>query len=494
MLIESSRALQALACVLGRMLGIETKPLYLVGNDLAPPSDIVRRGVRLSGTIHRCLSDRVVVDLSVRGEQAVGARDFPGAAIETRCPSSDGVRELHFRFRLLVGGSSSDVHACQFHAWYVMVTICPVVAEKRSDVVTVGSDGSCLSSTYASEGRRSNGLAAFLGGGPVNASGARLSHSVPISLHSVTVRDRDQLDDSAPTISVPTAATPRLVLVFDDGVDADHEQVRPVLADAGVEACFAVVPDWVGEDGHLNADRVPALADAGHEIAAHGRRHRYLQAHRLRSPVAAGDERLPLAAGRVYPDEGHGVLAGDEFEVADGDRTERFEIDDVRSVDGGPAVVAADPLDGGFEPPETVVRPTLATVRDEVVGAGEELASIGVDPDTFVLPYDAADVRAWRVVRDRYDRLLNAAVRSLPNPSGTARTNLRRFYAETDRLTRREIADYLDAVADRSAIGILAGHAARETLPPERVAWTIEAATARGIEVVPPSSLGPDDG
>lgn len=274
-----------------------------------------------------------------------------------------------------------------------------------------------------------------------------------------------------------------LVLVFDDGTVADRETVLPVLAAADVPAVFAVVPTWLGADGHLDAEDVRMLDEAGHEIAAHGRRHRYLQGHGLARDAAAGDDRLSLEGGHVFPGEAHGVLAGDAREVVAGERAERVEVADTVTVDGSAAVVLERPLDGAFAGTETVVRPTEDTVHDEVVGVRDALRALGIDPGTFVFPYDAADVRAWTLAREHYDVVANAAVRSLPNPPSRPLTDLRRWYLETDHLAPPDLADYLDAVAEGDGLGVLAGHAAWDTVTPERVRRVLAAARERDIRV-----------
>ncbi|MFC5970890.1 polysaccharide deacetylase family protein [Halomarina salina] len=279
----------------------------------------------------------------------------------------------------------------------------------------------------------------------------------------------------------------RLVLTFDDGYAEDFDQIRPVLADRDVPAVFAIVPTWVGEPGHLDAERLDELADAGHELAAHGRRHRHLQAHHLRRDAASGDDRLHVS-GEVHAD-GHGTLAGDRYEVTDGETSETVEVASVTATDEGGTIAVETPLSRSFDAGEAVVRPEASVVDDEVRGAREGLADLGHDPTTLVLPYGAADVRAWRAVREAYDVLANAAVRSLPNPPGTDPTNLRRYYLETTHLTRVELGEYLDAVAETGGVGVLAGHSAWESVPPERVGWVVDAARDRGVEVTTFASL-----
>jgi len=272
-----------------------------------------------------------------------------------------------------------------------------------------------------------------------------------------------------------------LALVFDDGYATDYEDVYPVLRERDVPASLAIVPAWLGEDGHLTVDELDELVDAGWEVVAHGRRHRYLQAHHLAADAAAGDRRLRLDSDHVFSGEDHGIYPGDEFEVIDSERTETHTL--AEKDDEEPVVTLEDPLSADFSADEAVVRPTSDQIHDEVVGVRGEFAGLGYDPTTFALPYDAGDSRVWRAVADEYDALVDATVRSLPNPPGTPPLSLSRFYLETNQLRMVEIEAYLDEVAAGGGLGILAGHTAWETVPPERVGAVVDAAHERDIAV-----------
>jgi len=280
-----------------------------------------------------------------------------------------------------------------------------------------------------------------------------------------------------------------LLLTFDDGYTEDRETVLSVLDPRDAVATFAVVPTWVGDEGHLDAAGLDRLRAAGCEIAAHGRRHRYLQAHRLAADAVPGDDRLAVD-GPVYTDGERGVVTGDEYEVLDGNCRVAVTVEGMADADDAEGAFAlAAPLDRSFRAGEAVVRPAAATLRDEIVGAREGLREYGVDPATFVFPYDAADVRAWSLATEEYDALANVATRSLPNPGGRAPTDRHRYYLETDAQTRVELEAYLDAVAERGAVGALAGHSAWETVPADRIAFVVDAARERGVELATPRAL-----
>lgn len=275
----------------------------------------------------------------------------------------------------------------------------------------------------------------------------------------------------------------RLALTFDDGYATDYEDIYPVLDDRGVPASLAIVPGWLGEEGHLTVDQLRKLADDGWEVMGHGRRHRYMQAHPLASDAAAGDARIRLDSAHVFPDGDHGLYSGDDFEVTDGDRTETVTLAEKGAEAGEPYVRLESSLGRGFDAAESVFRPTEDQIRDEIEGSKAELAGIGFEPTTFTLPYDAGDARVHQVVAEGFEALADAAVRSLPNPPGASPLDLQRYYLETDQLRMPEIETYLDGVAERGGLGILAGHTDWETVPPKRVGAVVDAAHDRGIEV-----------
>lgn len=285
----------------------------------------------------------------------------------------------------------------------------------------------------------------------------------------------------------------RLALVFDDGYATDYSQVRPVLDDAGVPASFAIVSEWIGGDGHLDADQLRELVDLGCEVVAHGRLHRFLAPHRLETDAAPGDSRLAVES-HVFPDTDAAVMVGDEYELTDGQRTATVEVAG-KGADGSTEYVELDgELSEHWSAEETVFRLPEALLTEEIEGGKRDLEDLGFDPTSFVFPYDATDVRALRIARETFDAVPNAAVRSLPNPPGTAGWNLRRYYLETDKLTPVEIEAYLDDVAASGGLGILAGHSDWETVPPERVEFVIDAALERGIEVTTVADAVSPDG
>lgn len=275
---------------------------------------------------------------------------------------------------------------------------------------------------------------------------------------------------------------PRLAFVFDDGFASDFGDLRPVFRATDAPATFAIVPDWLGGDNRLTVDQLRTLDAEGHEVLAHGRRHRYLGTHRVTGDAAAGDQRVAVD-DHVFPGGYHGVYVGDTYEVIDGEQSETVTLAEKRGTDDEPAMVFESALTCDYAASEAVVRPTMETIEDEILGVREDFAGLGFEPTGFVFPYDATDPRAWDVASEAYDTIANAAVRSLPNPPGTEPTNWRRCYLQTSHQTRPELASYLQTLADRGGVGILAGHSDWPSVTSERVEWAIRAARDRGIEV-----------
>jgi len=204
------------------------------------------------------------------------------------------------------------------------------------------------------------------------------------------------------------------------------------------------------------------------------------------------DRRLGLES-HAFPDTNAAVMIGDEYELTNGEQTATVEVTGKGSDGTTEYVELATELSERWSAEETVFRLPEPTIREEIASGKRDLEDRGFEPTSFVFPYDATDVRALRIARETFDAVPNAAVRSLPNPPGTAGWNLRRYYLETDKLTPVEIEAYLDEVAASGGLGILAGHSDWETVPPERVAYVIDAALERGIEVTTVSdAVGPD--
>ena len=57
--------------------------------------------------------------------------------------------------------------------------------------------------------------------------------------------------------------------MFDDGNDTDYLVARAIFAEQGAVACSAITTDWINSPGHLTAEQIIGLRDAGWEIMSH---------------------------------------------------------------------------------------------------------------------------------------------------------------------------------------------------------------------------------
>jgi peptidoglycan/xylan/chitin deacetylase (PgdA/CDA1 family) len=76
--------------------------------------------------------------------------------------------------------------------------------------------------------------------------------------------------------ALPRASTPLITFVFDDGNDTDYLVARGIFAEQGVVACSAITTDFINTKGHMTADQIIALRDAGWEIMSHTVSHPHL--------------------------------------------------------------------------------------------------------------------------------------------------------------------------------------------------------------------------
>lgn len=273
-----------------------------------------------------------------------------------------------------------------------------------------------------------------------------------------------------------------LTLVFDDGYVEDYETVRPVLAERDVPASLAINPATLGEPGMLTTGQLEELVESGWEVLSHGRRHRYMQAHPLAADAAAGERTVELDSGHVFPEDDHGVYPGERLEVTDGRTTETHVVAEKGTREGAATVTFESALGTEFSVDESVARLPEDLLHEEIVGVRTDFEALDLDPSGFVLPYDAADARAWSLLVDHYEAL-TYTVSARPNPPDASPLALERYYLQTGHMRPAEIDAYLDAIAESGGLGILAGHSSWDVVTADRLAYVVEGALDRGIEV-----------
>jgi len=73
-----------------------------------------------------------------------------------------------------------------------------------------------------------------------------------------------------------SSTSPAVVITFDDGSETDLHVAAPLLAEAGFQATFYVIADWLGRPGYLSASQIRELQALNFEIGCHSMNHRYL--------------------------------------------------------------------------------------------------------------------------------------------------------------------------------------------------------------------------
>jgi peptidoglycan/xylan/chitin deacetylase (PgdA/CDA1 family) len=94
---------------------------------------------------------------------------------------------------------------------------------------------------------------------------------------------------------------PSVVLTFDDGSDSDLGIAAPLLTKHGFAATFYLVASWIGKSGHLAAQDVRDLQQAGFEIGCHSMTHVRLTAlsdEALRAETAGAKGVLEQVVGQ----------------------------------------------------------------------------------------------------------------------------------------------------------------------------------------------------
>jgi hypothetical protein len=94
---------------------------------------------------------------------------------------------------------------------------------------------------------------------------------------------------------------PSVAITFDDGCETDLLSAAPLLLDAGFDATFYVVMDFLGRPGYLSHAQLRELSSAGFEIGCHSMTHVYLSdlsPEGLRFEIAGAKEKLEQLLGK----------------------------------------------------------------------------------------------------------------------------------------------------------------------------------------------------
>lgn len=267
-----------------------------------------------------------------------------------------------------------------------------------------------------------------------------------------------------------------LAFVYDDSPREDFTKTFPIHRRAGVPGCVAVVTGTIGTEGHLTAGNLREMASAGWEVMSHTVRHRGLGVLQVTEPVEAGDTTVYTNSNR------HGQYPGDPVVVFDGETAAAASVAGRGTDDTGEYVTLHNPLGESFDADGTRIRYTSERIRRSLRESKRDLERYGLDVSSLVFPYDMTGPRVRNLVPEWYDAVANGRYHGdRLNTATTDPLRLRRAYFNADRLSADELGDYLDAVAENDALGILAGHS--HLLSAERIRTAIRMAGERDIAI-----------
>lgn len=273
-----------------------------------------------------------------------------------------------------------------------------------------------------------------------------------------------------------------VVFAYDDATIEDYTTTYPVHERYDVPACIAACPDLVqSSEDFLDPNHVGELHDAGWEVMSHTNRHRSVGRILLESDAEVGHDRIYVQANR------HGDHVGDPLVLFDGERTVEATVAGKGSDDEGQYIRLEEPIDQPLDATNSAyVRYTESFLRTILADSKRRIEDWGVDVTGFVYPYGRTDGLAESLVPEYYDAVPNyrTGVGGLNPIDDLEPTRLHRRYIETDRSTPEEIEEFMATVASEDVLGIVGGHSEYDTLPAERIEFTIETALDHDLRIV----------
>ncbi|ELZ18753.1 polysaccharide deacetylase [Haloterrigena salina JCM 13891] len=273
-----------------------------------------------------------------------------------------------------------------------------------------------------------------------------------------------------------------VVFTYDDGAIEDYTMTYPVHERYDVPACIGVCPDLVQlSDDFLDPNHVGELHDAGWEVMSHTNRHRSVGRILLESDAEVGHDRIYVQANR------HGDHVGDPLVLFDGERTVEATVAGKGSDDKGQYIRLEEPIDQPLDATNPAyVRYTESFLRTILSDSKRRIEDWGIDVTGFVYPYGRTDGLAESLVPEYYDAVPNyrTGVGGINPIDDLEPTQLHRRYIETDRSTPDEIEKFMATVASEDVLGMVGGHSEYDTLPAERIEFTIETALDHDLRIV----------
>lgn len=275
--------------------------------------------------------------------------------------------------------------------------------------------------------------------------------------------------------------TGAVVIVYDDGPMKDYTEAFPVHRDYDMPATTGVVSNWVGDDGHMDADHLNELADEGWEIASHTAAHTTIASFPIVEDLSPDETTIAATSTRNGHHEGYPLL------ITDGENSVTREIVgfvDDEDVPDGRQIEVADPIGKSFSADQTEIRFPDHIFEQALEGSKQELESLGdFEVTSLLAPYDEYSGYSYVWVSDYYSGVANARPVSprneIPfNPFWTRRD----YFAEYT--TDSAIQEDLDWVAENDELGVFGAHAEKDEVSADDIQQLLEWIDDRGIEVL----------
>ncbi|WP_255169878.1 polysaccharide deacetylase family protein [Natrononativus amylolyticus] len=272
-----------------------------------------------------------------------------------------------------------------------------------------------------------------------------------------------------------------VVFVYDDSPIEDYTSTYPIHQEYDVPGCVAACPGLMAaSDEFMDPDQLTEMYEDGWEVMSHTIDHRALGHTPLERDAESGDDRLYVGSNL------HGDHPGDPLVVLDGDREIEATVAG-QGVDGDDHYVE---LESGLEESieatdETVVRYTEEFTREILEESKAMIEEWGVPVTGFVYTYDRYHGIVEELVPEYYETTPNYRSHDGINPLDAIDPfQLYRRYIETDWATTDEIEQFMATTAEEGHLGIVSGHSQFETLPADRIEFTIEAALEHDLRIV----------
>lgn len=272
-----------------------------------------------------------------------------------------------------------------------------------------------------------------------------------------------------------------LAIIYDDGHVEDYTEALPIHEEFGAPACVAACPGLIGESDHwLTQEQLDDIYRADWEIMSHSIDHRALGEIPIEGDIDAGDTELPVQSNI------HGQFPGDPLRIFSDTIGLEATAAGTETTDGQELLLLEEPIEEDVAMEDDPwVRYTNEFTEWVLEESKERLESWGYPVTAYVHPYNRYDGYVSDVVPSYYDAVPNAGrAPSLIDTANLDPFHIGRETFETDRMTDDDIVAFIEEIENGEFFGILYGHTGYDTLPPERIEFTLQHAAERDVSVV----------